>query len=146
MMVLSVSFSKCSAWLPYIFIFTVHPDTLISANHPTLLKYVILVFWVNYELPDHIGSFEKHFYAMFSADVLASFTQSFHIGHHYVRFILDIWLLIVVFISSVIVYIDNICPIQSPCWVLAAPEGPVEVILFLLQQLFVGTDCPGPVS
>ena len=35
------SFSKCSAWLPYAFILTVHPTTLVPVYHPTLLQYVI---------------------------------------------------------------------------------------------------------
>ena len=41
------------------------------------------------ELPDGIGPFKIHFNAMSSADVLAGFTQSLHIGHHYV------WLLVI---------------------------------------------------
>ena len=83
------SFSKCSAWLPYVFILTVHPTTLVPVYHPTFLQYVIFVFWVDKELPDGIGPFEVHFNVMSSADVLAGFTQSLHIGHHYV------WLVVI---------------------------------------------------
>ena len=82
------SFSKCSASLPYVFFLAVHPTTLIPVYHPTFLQYVIFVFWVDKELPDGIGPFKMHFNVMSSADVFAGFTQSLHIGHHYV------WLLI----------------------------------------------------
>ena len=75
------SFSKCSAWLPCVFILTIHPTALVPVYHPTLLQYVIFVFLVDKELPDGID-------AMSSADVFAGFTQSLHVGHHYV------WLLV----------------------------------------------------
>ena len=39
----------------------------------------------------------------------------------------------------------NICPIQGPCRVLAIAKCFIEVVFFIFQQLFVGTDCPSPV-
>ena len=81
---------------------------------------------------------------MLPADVLAAFTQPFHTGHHYIGFILldIIWIVLLI---SVLVLASDVCPIQCPCWVFAIAECFIEVIFFLLQHLFVGTDCLGPV-
>ena len=77
---------------------------------------------------------------MFPADVLAA--QSFHIRHHYVGFIpLDFIWIVLIFVLFLTSYV---CPIQSPCWVFAIAECPIEVIFFLFQQLLVGTDCLCP--
>ena len=40
---------------------------------------------------------------------------------------------------------SDVCLIQSPCWVLTIAKCFIELVFFILQQLFVGTDCPGPV-
>ena len=39
-------FCKCSARLPYIFLFTVHPATLVSIYHPTFLEDGVSVLGV----------------------------------------------------------------------------------------------------
>ena len=93
---------------------------------------------------DCIASFGIHFYAILPADVLAALTQSFHIGHHYIGFIL-LDLFWIVLLTSVLFLASDVSPIQGPYWVFANAECFIEVILFLLQQLFVGTDCLGPV-
>ena len=141
-------FSNCSAWLPYVLIFTVLPchTYICKSPHSSLICYPCLfgelgapwwywILWKNISMP------------VLSAHVPAAFTQTFHIGHHYVRFILDVIVLIVfILIGSVIMFVGKFCPIQSSCWVLAVIEGPIKVTVFLLQQLVIGTDCPGSVS
>ena len=81
---------------------------------------------------------------MFPADVIAILTHSFHVGHNYIGFILIVTsnvLVDAIVVSSVVLLLSNICPVQSPCWVLATSECFVEVIFFLLKQLMVRTDC-----
>ena len=145
--VFSEFITKCSAWLLYIFIFTVYPSTLVSINHSTFLQYVISVLGVHYEFFDCIASFEIHLYAMLAADNFAALTQSFHTGHHNVGFFLIfIRVCVDVILSSPGVLLDSDdCPFQSPCWVLAIIQCFIWVVFFLLQQLLIGTDCPSPV-
>ena len=81
---------------------------------------------------------------MFPADVFAALTHSFHVGHNYIGFILvvaSIVLVDVIVVSSVVFLLFSVCPVQSPCWVLATSECFVEVFFYLLEQLVVGTDC-----
>ena len=81
---------------------------------------------------------------MFPADVFATLTHSFHVRPNYIGCILivaSIVLVDVIVISSVVFLLFNVCPVQSPCWVIATSECFVEVIFFLFEQLVVGTDC-----
>ena len=85
---------------------------------------------------------------MFSADVFAALTHTFHIGYNYVRLVAVIACIVpvgVVIIGSIIVLLFCVCPVQSPCWILSSSECLVEVTFFLLKQLVVGTDCLGSV-
>ena len=53
-------------------------------------------------MPDGVGPYEIHLNAMSPADVLAAFTQSFHIGHHYIGFFLLFKLLVLFFFVLVL--------------------------------------------
>ena len=67
---------------------------------------------------------------MFPADVLAAVSQTFHVGYNYIRFILIVTIKVlvdVILVSSVVFLVSNVCPVQSPCWVLATSECFVEV-------------------
>ena len=81
---------------------------------------------------------------MFPADVFAAFTHTFHVGHNFVRFIVNIasiGLVDVVAVGFVVFPLFYVCPVQSPCWILTTSECFVEMIFFLLKQLVVGKDC-----
>ena len=67
----------------HIFFFTVHPATCILLDHPTFLEDAVFVLRVYQEVLDGTASFEKHFSAMFPADVLAAPTHSLNIQHHH---------------------------------------------------------------
>ena len=69
---------------PNVLLLTVHPATLVPVDHTTFLQDGVPIFGVYQEVPDGIASFEIHFNPMFSADVLAAFTQALHIWDHYV--------------------------------------------------------------
>ena len=85
--VFSEPFYKSSAWLLYVFFFTVHPTTLESVNQPTFVEDGVSVLGVYQEVLDGAVSFEMHFNTMFPADVLTALTHSFNIGHHHVGLI-----------------------------------------------------------
>ena len=85
---------------------------------------------------------------MLLADAFAALTQSIHVGHHYVGFVLliviRVYVGVIVFASDVLPT-SNACPVQSPCWLLAIIQCFIQVIFFLLQELLTGTHCPSPV-
>ena len=81
------------------------------------------------------------------ADVFAALTQSFHVGHHNVGFVLLIVIRVyvgVIILASDVPLTSNACPVQSSYWILAIIQCFIQVIFFLLQQLLIGTDCPSP--
>ena len=72
---------------------------------------------------------------MLAADVFAALTQSFHKGHHNVEFVL-IFIRVyvdVIFSSPGVLLASDVCPVQSPCWVLAIIQCFIQVVFFLLQ-------------
>ena len=78
--------------------------------------------------------------AMLPADVFAALTQSFHIGHHNIGFVLLVVIRVyigVIVHGSVNLLASNACPVQSPYWVLAIIQCFLQVILFLPQQLLI---------
>ena len=82
---------------------------------------------------------------MLPADIFAALTQSFHVGHHSVGFVLLIVIRVyvgVIVLGSTVLLTSNACPVQSPYWVLAIIQCFIQEIFFLLQQLLIGTDCP----
>ena len=83
---------------------------------------------------------------MLPADVFAGLTQSLCVGHHNVGYVLLVAIRahVGVVLCSPVLLGSNVCPIQSPCWVLAIIQCFIQVIFFLLQQLLIGTDCPSP--
>ena len=80
-------------------------------------------------------SFKMHIYTMSLAYVLTCFTQSLHVGHHYV------WSHVVgigmsasgLLLSSAV----NPCPIQCPSRIPAVTEGLVEMFFFFLKQMVI---------
>ena len=81
---------------------------------------------------------------MFPVDVFAVLTHTFHVGHNSVRFVVNIASIVlvdVIVVGFLVFPLFYVCPVQSPCWVLATSECFVEVIFILLEQLVAGTDC-----
>ena len=66
--------SKCSWWLPYIFIITVHPVAFKSLDYATLLCDRVFVFGSHQDAFDGVSSFMMYLYPMFSANIFQAFT------------------------------------------------------------------------
>ena len=78
------------------------------------------VLGVYQEVLDHIASSEMHLNTTFSANVLAAFTHSFNIGHHYVGLVITGICIVPGVAGSVGFLLFDIGPTQSPYRVLAS--------------------------
>ena len=80
-----------------------------KSPHSSLVCYPCILGGLG--VPDGIGPFEMHFNAMSSADVFAAFTQSLHIEHHYVRFLITVNVVCSFILPFVVVHGAHPCPI-----------------------------------
>ena len=71
-----VSFSKCSAWLPIVFIFIVHSATLESIHHPAFLADGISVLGFNKKVPYNTACLESAYVCY----VCFTWFYSFHLN------------------------------------------------------------------
>ena len=83
--------SKCSWWLPYILLITLHPAAFVSIDDTTLLCDGIIIFGNHQEAFDGIASFKMYLYSMFSAHILRLLLSPFTYG----TTIQDPWWLVV---------------------------------------------------
>ena len=65
---------------------TLHPDTFISIDDPTLLHHRIFVLWGHHEVFDGGTSFEVYLNPIVAAFLLNTLTQPLVIWYSYVRF------------------------------------------------------------
>ena len=134
-------FTKSSWGLSNKFLITICPVTLVSVDDSTLLLDWVFVYGSHQEVLDGGASFKVHLYPKLSANVLNALTKSTVVWHHYVELLLVIytdsvcWNLFTVLLLCFYLY-----PIESPCGVLAILECILQVLLFFLQQLWVGAD------
>ena len=110
--VLPESFSKCSAWLPYIFIPHSPPyyTCICKSHHSSLVCYLCLLgglgaAWWYWPL---WNAFQCH---VFCRCFFAALTQSLHIGHHYVGFPITVSVVCSFVPPFVIIHGVHPCPI-----------------------------------
>ena len=101
--VLSEPLCKSPARFPYVFLFTVYPDTPDPVDHSTLLQDGVSIFGV-YQVLDGVSSFEIHINPMFSANIFAALPHALNVWDNYV------WLVV---IASFVGCVS--CPLISVC-------------------------------
>ena len=67
--------TKCSWWLPYVFIITIHPVAFKSVDDATLLCDMVFIFESHQEAFDGVSSFVMYLYPMFVVHILHAFTE-----------------------------------------------------------------------
>ena len=81
------------------------------------------------------------FYTISSADVLACFCQSFHIGYY------NKWLVVVTApLIGLLLFLLEVCSVPGPYRIFASSEGCEEMVFFFIQWLFWCTYSFSPVS
>ena len=69
-----ISLTKCSGWLPYIFIITISLPTLKSVYDVALFCDYIFVFWRHQEIFQSISSFKVYLDTIFATHIFVAFT------------------------------------------------------------------------
>ena len=134
--------SKISCWLPNVLFITLHPVAFESVYDPFFFKDWIFILGGHKEVLDGGFSFQVHFYAIFLASPLETFTQPLVVWYCYVWFLIHVVIRIRVPVVAIFplwgwYLAHHLHSVEGPCWLLAFLQTVIQM-LFLFLQFRVG--------
>ena len=118
---------KISSWLPNIHFITLHPVAFKSVYDPTSFKDWIFILRSHKGVLDGRSSLLVHFYVIFLASPLETFTQPLMVWNSYMWFlvpvVIGIRVPVVIFLLGAWCLVSQLYPIDGTCWVLTFLQG-----------------------
>ena len=154
--VLLVSFTKGPGGFPYVFIITAQVTTLVSIYGTTLVQHRVFVLGGDQEVLDGTATLEVGLNAISMTDLFDAFTKTLCVGYDNVALTFDFTCGTLGSCSAMVASPINCLTgrpvesflhlVQSPFRIFAFSETLPDVVLFLLEQLWLAVHCGGPMG